>query len=47
MFVVTYIFVSLFLGIFDEIVMALMVSYAIDTDINGEPMYGPPAFKTF
>lgn len=47
MFLLTYIFVSLFLGIFEQIVQSLMMCYAIDTDINGEAINGPPAFRNF
>ena len=42
--VVTYIAATIFLGLFDEVVLALLTCYAIDTDLNGEPKYGPPAF---
>jgi choline transporter-like protein 2/4/5 len=40
----TYIAASIFLGIFDEAVMALMTCLAIDTDLHGAPKYGPPTF---
>jgi len=40
----TYVCASVFLGLFDEAVMALMTCLAIDTDLNGEPKYGPPTF---
>lgn len=42
--VVTFISTNIFLGIFDEAVLALMTCLAIDTDLNGEPKYGPPTF---
>ena len=47
MFLITYIFVSLFLGIFDQIVQSLMMCYAVDTDINGQAECGPEAFRNF
>lgn len=47
MIMITFIFVSLFLGIFEQIVQSLMMCYAIDTDINGEALNGPPAFRNF
>jgi len=40
----TYVCASIFLGLFDEAVMALMTCLAIDSDLNGEPKYGPPTF---
>ena len=42
--VVTYVSASIFLGLFDEAVLALMTCVAIDTDLNGHPKYGPPTF---
>lgn len=42
--VVTFISASIFLGIFDEVVLALMTCLAVDMDLNGEPKYGPPTF---
>jgi len=42
--VVTYISASIFLGIFDETVMALMTCLAIDTDLNIHPKFGPSTF---
>lgn len=42
--VVTYMSASLFLGMFDEAVLALMTCLAIDVDLNGSPKYGPPTF---
>jgi hypothetical protein len=42
--VFTYVCASVFLGLFDHAVMALMTCLAIDTDLNGEPKYGPPTF---
>ena len=41
---VTFISTNIFLGIFDEAVLALMTCLAIDTDLNGEPKFGPPTF---
>lgn len=42
---VTYITASLFLGLFETAVMALMTSLAIDMDLhNGQPKWGPPTF---
>lgn len=40
----TYVAASVFLGLFDEAVMALMTCLAIDSDLHGEPKYGPPTF---
>jgi len=40
----TYVCASVFLGLFDEAVMALMTCLAIDSDLHGEPKYGPPTF---
>jgi hypothetical protein len=40
----TYTCASIFLGLFDEAVMALMTCLAIDSDLHGEPKYGPPTF---
>lgn len=42
--VVTYISASIFLGLFDEAVLALMTCLAVDTDLNGHPKHGPPTF---
>lgn len=42
--IVTYISASTFLGLFDEVVLAMMNCLAIDTDLNGTPIYGPPTF---
>jgi len=42
--VITYITASVFLGLFDEAVLAMMNCLAIDTDLNGHPKYGPPTF---
>ena len=41
----TYITASIFLGLFDTVVMALMTCLAIDMDLHsGNPAYGPPTF---
>jgi len=40
----TYITASIFLGLFDEAVLALMTCLAVDMDLNGQPIYGPPTF---
>lgn len=43
--VVTFMTASIFLGLFDTAVMALMTCLAIDMDMNdGSPKYGPPTF---
>jgi hypothetical protein len=44
--VVTYLTASLFLGMFDTAVMAILTCLALDMDLNGgdEPKYGPPTF---
>lgn len=43
--VVTFMTASIFLGLFDTAVMALMTSLAIDMDLNdGTPQKGPPTF---
>jgi len=45
--VITYITASIFLGLFDHVVMALMTCLAIDMDVNGgEPAFGPPTFHS-
>ena len=41
----TYITASIFLGLFDTVVMALMTCLAIDMDLHsGTPAFGPPTF---
>jgi choline transporter-like protein 2/4/5 len=43
--IVTYMTASIFLGLFDTAVMALMTCLAVDLDCNnGEPIHGPPTF---
>jgi hypothetical protein len=43
----TFMTASIFLGLFDTAVMALMTSLAIDMDLNGgEPKFGPPTFHS-
>jgi len=37
----TFMLVSIFLGMFDEAVLALMTSFCADLDINGHPKWGP------
>lgn len=45
---ITYIAASVFLGLFDETVLALVTSLCVDVDLNGKPKYGPPTFhETF
>ena len=42
---VTYVTASIFLGLFDTAVLALMTCLAIDMDMNdGNPQFGPPTF---
>jgi hypothetical protein len=41
---ITYMTASVFLGLFDTAVMALLTSLAIDIDNNGKPKFGPPTF---
>jgi len=41
----TFLCTSIFLGLFDEAVLATVTCMAIDMDINGgKPMYGSPSF---
>jgi len=41
----TFVTASIFLGMFDEAVMALMTCICVDLDLNdGAPKYGPPTF---
>lgn len=41
----TYITVTIFLGMFDEAVMAMLTCLSIDMDLHdGNPKYGPPTF---
>lgn len=42
--VVTYMATSIFFGLFDEAVLALMTCLCIDSDLNGKPKFGPPTF---
>lgn len=37
----TFMLVSIFLGMFDEAVIALMTCFCADMDINGKPKWGP------
>jgi len=41
---ISFMSASIFLGLFDESVIAMMTCLAIDIDLNGEPKYGPPTF---
>lgn len=41
---VTYMAANVFLGLFDDAVLALLTCLCIDTDLNGSPKYGPPTF---
>lgn len=43
--VITYLFVNMFIGMFDESVNAMLTCVAIDTNVNGEPIYGPETFN--
>lgn len=42
----TYVTVNIFLGLFDESVMAMMTCLCADKDLNGggDPTWGPPTF---
>jgi hypothetical protein len=42
--IVTYMTASIFLGLFETAVMAMMTCLAVDIDLHGEPKYGPPTF---
>lgn len=43
--IVSFITASLFLGLFETTVMAMMTSLAVDMDLhNGTPAFGPPTF---
>ena len=45
--VISFVTASIFLGLFDHVVMALMTCLAIDLDVNGgAPAFGPPTFHT-
>ena len=41
---ITYIAASVFLGLFDETVLALVCSLCVDVDLNNKPKYGPATF---
>jgi len=41
---ITFMTASVFLGLFDTALMALLTCLAIDIDNNGQPIYGPPTF---
>jgi choline transporter-like protein 2/4/5 len=40
----TYMAASIFLGLFDESVLALLHCLCVDIDLNGEAKFGPPTF---
>ena len=42
--IASYMAANIFLGLFDEVVLALMTSRCIDQDMNKQPKYGPPTF---
>lgn len=42
---ITYLFVSLFIGMFDESVNAMLTCVAIDTNKHNTPIYGPETFN--
>jgi cytochrome bd-type quinol oxidase subunit 1 len=43
--IVSYFTASIFLGLFDTAIMALMTSLAVDMDVHdGTPAFGPPTF---
>jgi len=43
--IVSFMCATIFLGLFDETVIALVTCVAVDSDLNdGEPQYGPPTF---
>ena len=42
--VITYLAATVILGLFDEVVLALMTCLAIDSDLNKDPKHGPPTF---
>ena len=41
---ISFLCASLFLGIFENAVLALMTCLAVDMDLHGEPKYGPATF---
>ena len=41
---VSFLTASIFLGLFDTAVMALMTCLAVDIDVHGDPQFGPPTF---
>lgn len=40
----TYICASMFLGLFDNTIKALLTSLSVDTEAHDRPMFGPPEF---
>lgn len=45
--VISYYMASIFLGMFDVSVLAMMTSVGVDINDNGTPIYGPEAFDDF
>lgn len=43
-FIISAIVVDIFLGLFDEAVLATIHCYALDVELNGTASYGPPTF---
>ena len=43
--IATYIMASIFLGMFDESVNSMLTCVGIDSNANGEPIYGPETFN--
>mgnify|MGYP000061147250 CR=1 FL=1 len=41
---ITFIAASVFLGLFNNTVIAMMTCLCVDVDLNSEPKYGPPTF---
>lgn len=40
----SFVITSIFLGFFDEAVLATVTSLGVDMDLNGEPQFGSPSF---
>jgi hypothetical protein len=40
----SYMTASIFLGLFDESVLAMLNCLCVDIDLNGDPLFGPPTF---
>lgn len=45
--VISYYMASIFIGMFDVSVNAMMTCVGIDINENGDPVYGPEAFDDF